>query len=88
MCSLVCPNGVIGGGICITDKSICYKTNKFTVDRRYRNIVLPFDDICELKWKWIIFPVATLFMKSGEQYKFILFNKKRFNKYYTEIKQF
>lgn len=87
MCSLICHNGIVGGGIYIEDTSITYKTNKLTVDRKYRNLVLPLNEICELTWKWIVFPVATFSMTSGEQYKFILFNKRRFNKYYTEIKQ-
>ncbi len=86
VCSL-CHNGILGGGIYIEDNSITYKTNKLTVDRKYRNLVLPLHEICELTWKQIVFPVATFRMTSGEQYKFIIFNKKRFNKYYTEVKQ-
>ena len=87
MCSLICHNGIVGGGICIEDTSITYKTNKLTVDKKYKNLVLPLDEIIELTWNWIVFPVATFRMTSGEQYKFILFNKRRFNKYYTEIKK-
>ena len=87
VCSLICHNGIVGGGIYIEDTSITYKTNKLTVDKKYKNLVLPLDEIIELTWKWIVFPVATFRMTSGEQYKFILFNKRRFNKYYTEIKK-
>ncbi len=87
MCSLICHNGIVGGGIYIEDNAITYKTNKLTVDRKYRNLVLSPNEICELSWKWIVFPVATLRMTSGEQYKFIIFNKTRFNKYYTEVMQ-
>ena len=82
ICSLICNSGIIGGGLYLGDTTITYKTNKLTVDRKYRNLVLPLDEIRELSWKWIIFPIATLKMASGEQYKFILFNKKRFDKYY------
>ena len=82
ICSLICNGGIIGGGLYLDDTTITYKTNKLTVDRKYRNLVLPLDEIRELSWKWIIFPIATLKMASGEQYKFILFNKKRFDKYY------
>ena len=82
ICSLICNSGIIGGGLYLDDTTITYKTNKLTVDRKYRNLVLPLDEIRELSWKWIIFPIATLKMASGEQYKFILFNKKRFDKYY------
>ena len=87
MGSLICHNGIIGGGIYIDDSSVTYKTNKLTVDKKYKNLVLPLDEICELTWKWIIFPIATLRMTSGEQYKFMIFNKRRFNKCYSEAKK-
>ena len=86
MCSIICHNGIVGGGIYIEDTSITYKTNKLTVDRKYRNLVMPLHEICELSWKWIVFPVATFRMASGVEYKFIIFNKRRFNKYYNEAK--
>lgn len=85
MGSLICHGGILGGAIYIDEESIIYKTNKLTVDMRYKNLVLPLNEICELTWKWILFPVATIRMASGEQYKFIIFNKGRFDKYYTEV---
>ena len=84
--SLICHNGIVGGEIYIDDRSVSYKTNKLTVDKKYKNLVLPFFEICELTWKWIVFPIATVKMKSGEQYRFIIFNKRGFDKYYTEAK--
>ena len=87
MGSLICRGGILGGGIYIDEESITYKTNKLTVDKKYKNLTLPLDEICELSWKWIVFPVATMRMTNGEQYKFIIFNKGRFNKYYTEVKK-
>ena len=84
-CSIICQGGIIGGWISIDDKSVTYKTNKLTVDRKIRNLVLPLSEIRELSWGWI---VATLSMASGEQYKFIIFNKKRFNEYFAEVKKF
>ena len=87
MCSIICRNGILGGGVCIEDSAITYKTNKLTVDKKYRNLVLPLDEISELSWKWVLFPIATLHMTSGEKYKLIIFNKKRFSKYYAEVKK-
>ena len=87
VCSLICHNGILGGGIYIDNNSITYKTNKLTVDRKYKNLVLPIDKICELSWKWIVFPIATIQMTNGEKYNFIIFNKGRFDKYYTEVKK-
>ena len=86
MCSLICPSGILGGGLYIEDNAITYKTTKLTVDRRYKNLVLQLNQISELTWKWIIFPVAIFKMKNGENYKFIIFNKKRFNKHFDEVK--
>jgi hypothetical protein len=88
MGSLICHNGIVGGGIYIDDSSITYKTNKLTVDKKYKNLVLSLNEIRELTWKRIVFPIAIIKMASGEQYKFIIFNKNRFNKYYIEAKKF
>ena len=87
VCSLICNNGIVGGKICIEDKSIIYKTNKFTIDKNYKNIVLPIHEICDMGWKWIVFPIVTIKMLNNEQYKFIIFNKRLFNKCYSEIKK-
>ena len=86
MCSL-CRNGILGGALYLDENSVTYKTNKLTVDKAYRNLILPLDEIAELTWKWVVFPIATIRMTNGEQYKFIIFNKGRFNKYYTEVKK-
>lgn len=87
MCSLICHNGIVGGGLYVEDNVITYKTNKLTVDRKYRNLVLLLNEIRELTWKWVIFPVATFHMTSGEKYKVIIFNKRRFQKCYNEVRQ-
>ena len=81
MCSL-CHNGILGGALYIDENSVTYKTNKLTVDKAYRNLILPLDEILEITWKWIVFPVAIFRMKNGVEHKFIIFNKQRFNKYY------
>ena len=86
MGSLICRSGILGGGIYIDDTSITYKTNKLTVDRKYKNLVLPLAEISALTWKWILFPIATIQLASGEQFRFIIFNKARFNKCYAAVK--
>ena len=87
VCSFICHNGIVGGGLTVEEQFITYKTNKLTVDKRYRNLALSLDEVSNLTWKWIILPVATLHMTNGERYRFIIFNKKRFQKYYAEVKQ-
>ena len=83
VCSL-CHNGILGGGLYLDSQSLTYKTNKLTVDKKYRNLILPIQEIKEISWKRIVFPVATVNMKNGERYKFIIFNKLRFAKWFQE----
>ena len=86
ICSL-CHNGILGGGLYLDEQSVTYRTNKLTVDPKYRNLVLPLCEIAELTWKQIIFPVAAFHMANGEEYKFLIFNKRRFERYYHEFKK-
>ena len=85
--SLICNNGILGGRIYIDVSAVTYKTNKLTVDKKYKSLVLPINEISELAWKWVVFPIASVQMENGERYKLIIFNKRRFNKYYTEAKK-
>ncbi len=84
VCSL-CHKGILGGGLYLDGKAVTYRTNKLTVDKRFRKLVMPISEINEIKWKRVIFPVANFYMKDGNVYKFIIFNKSRFIKKYNEI---
>ena len=86
LCSL-CHNGILGGGLYLDRQSLTYRTNKLTVDKKYRNLVLPLEEIREITWKRILFPVATVHMKNGEQYTFLVFNQSRFEKCFREYTQ-
>lgn len=83
ICSL-CHDGILGGGLYLDNQSITYRTQKLSVNKKYRNLVLPLNEIIKVTWKWIIFPVATFYMKNGEEYKIIIFNKWRFAKYFQK----
>ena len=85
-CSL-CHNGILGGGLYLDSQALTYRTNKLTVDDKYRKLVLPMKEIQEISWKWIIFPVATVHMQNGESYQFIIFNKSRFSKWFQIYSQ-
>ena len=80
MCSL-CHGGILGGGLYLDANSLTYKTQKLTVDRKYKNLVLPLPEIEEITWQGIL---ATVHMKNGEAYKFLIFNKGRFCKRFQE----
>lgn len=84
VCSIICPGGILGGGLYLDDKALTYKTNKLTVDAKYRNLVLPLAEIKEISWKRILFPIATVHMKHGGDYKFLLFGKARFEECFKD----
>lgn len=84
LCSL-CRNGILGGGLYLDDRSVIYRTQKLSVDRTYRELVLSLHEITGITWKRIIFPVAAFHMKNGEAYKIIIFNKRRFVRCYREF---
>lgn len=83
MCSL-CMGGILGGALYLEPNSVTYRTNKLTVDKKYRNLAMPMKDIKDITWKWIVFPIATFHMSNGEEYKIMIYNKNRFVKCYNE----
>ena len=84
VCSIICPGGILGGGLYLDDKALTYKTNKLNVDAKYRNLVLPLAEIKEISWKRMLFPIATVHMKHGGDYKFLLFGKARFEECFKD----
>ena len=81
VCSL-CHKGILGGALYLDDNTLVYRTNKLTVDQKFRQLVLPLREIQNLTWEQIVFPVATFQMRNGEQYRFLIYNKARFQKSY------
>lgn len=71
--------GVLGGGIYLQSDKVLYRTNKSQLERKYRNLELPYSRIKRLETGWAFcFPTVTLVMKGGTSYKFIIFNRKKF----------
>lgn len=83
VCSL-CHNGILGGGLYLDHQAATYRVQKLTVSEKYKNLILPLNEINGISWKWIVFPVATFYMKNGACYKFIIFNKWRFDKWFQK----
>lgn len=83
MCSL-CHKGILGGGLYLEPETLTFRTQKSTVDKKYRNLVLPLSEIKEITWQQNLFPIATFHMENGDNYKMIIFNKSRFCKCYQE----
>lgn len=85
VCSLV-HNGILGGALYVDEQSITYRTNKLTISKEYRNLVLPISEIQNVTWKWVVFPIATFHMLDRRNYKIIIFNKWRFEKVFRNFK--
>ena len=86
VCSL-CHNGIIGGSLYLDRQSLTYRTNKLTVAPKYQRLELPLSEIQEISQKWIVFPTVTVHMNNGESYTFLVFNVKRFEKWFLEYSQ-
>ena len=84
VCSL-CQNGILGGALTVDGEAVTYKTGKMTVEPGFRNLVLRFDEIESLEWSESIIPLAIFSMKNGARYKFLIFNKKRFQVLFERI---
>lgn len=79
VCSF-CHKGILGGGLFVTDEAITYKTGKVTVEKRYREFTMRFEDISSISWKWLVFPFVTIRMKNSAECKFLVYNIKGFMK--------
>ena len=86
VCSL-CHNGILGGGLYLAPQSVTYMCQKFTVDKKYKKLIMPLSEIKEVTWKWVVFPIAVFHMNDGEIYKFLVFNKWRIEKWFLEYRR-
>lgn len=75
----LCREGILGGGIIADDEGITYKTGKVTVSPRFRNLEMKYGDIQSIsKTSVLFFPAVSIAMKSGDEFKFIVFARERF----------
>lgn len=75
----LCKNGLIGGWITLGESSMIYKTGKVTIPEKYRNLVMVYNEILSVtEGNMLFLPTVTVKMKNEEEYKFIVYNRKRF----------
>lgn len=75
----LCKNGLLGGGIAAQEHAITYRTGKVTVSQKYRNLEMKYENILSVSSGWLLFlPTVTIHMRDGEEYRFVVFAKKRF----------
>ena len=81
----LCKNGILGGYIVADEEAITYKTGKLTIPEKYKNLKMKYKDILSVTEGSLLFmPTVSLRMKNDEEYKFIVFEKKRFLKMLSE----
>ena len=82
----LCRNGILGGGMAADKNAVTYRTGKLTVPAEYRVLEMKYSDIRAVSCgRLFIFPTATLSMSNGEEYKFIVFGRKRFIRLLNEM---
>lgn len=76
--------GILGGYLLLDSTTLTYtiQRQRRDIPEQYWNLVLPLNEIEEIKWKRILFPLAIFRMKNQEEYRLFIFNKRRFNTYY------
>ena len=75
----LCKNGILGGWIVMEEESMTYRTGKVTIPEKYRNLVMRYQDILSVtEGPLLCLPTVTIRMKNDEEYKFIVFARKRF----------
>ena len=75
----LCKNGIIGGWIVIEENSMSYRTGKLTIPEKYKNLVMNYKDILSVtEGTFLLLPTVMVKMKNEEEYKFIVYNRKRF----------
>ena len=74
----LCKNGILGGWIVVGEVSMVYKTGKVTIPEKYRNLVMEYKDVLSVTEASMLFlPTVTVKMKNEEEYKFIVYNRKK-----------
>lgn len=85
----LCYQGIRGGAIAITNHTIRYKNQTLTLPEQYKNITIPIKQIKKIqKGRVLLLPTVTIYLKnpSNQQYKFVVFNRKRFLNVLHQIK--
>ncbi|MGN8895350.1 hypothetical protein [Flavonifractor sp. HCP28S3_F3] len=71
--------GVLGGALYLQSDKALYRTEKPTIEPKYRYLEIPYNGIERLETGLtLLLPTVTFIMKSGVSYKFAIFNRKKF----------
>lgn len=77
--AILCNKGLQGGELTVEPKVTMYRTGKVSEAIENRRIEIKGNDIARISKGWhLCLPIVSLEMKSGEQYKFVVFARNRF----------
>ena len=81
--------GILGGNLVLDNSTLTYEIQRQRrdIEERYWRLVLPFDEIEEIKWKRIVFPLAIFRMKNQEEYRMFIFSKRCFMACYEKCRK-
>lgn len=70
--------GAQGGGLYAYDEGLIFKAQKLTMPEHLKHIKMPYQDIRTARcFRSFVFPAIEITMKSGSEYKIIVFERKR-----------
>ena len=69
--------GILGGDLLLDNETLTYtiQRKRRDIDEQYWTLVLCLNEIEEIKWKRIVFPLAIFRMKNQEEYRIFIFHK-------------
>lgn len=83
----LCWYGAQGGGLYADDIGLIFRAQKLTLPDDMKKIGMPYSDIkMVLRCRSFVFPAVNILLEGGREYKFIVFDRKRFIKI-MEIKK-
>ena len=70
--------GAQGGGLYADDMGLIFKAQKLTMPEHLKHIRMPYSEIRTARCsRSFVFPAIEITMKSGEEHKIIVFNRRR-----------
>ena len=81
--------GILGGYLLLDSSALTYSIQRERRDipEQYWSLVLPLNEIEEIRWRRFIFPLAYFRMKNQDEYRLFIFNKRRFNACYLKFRK-
>lgn len=82
-----CIQGIHGGAIKLTDDAFYFVCQKITIPNDYKMLKIPYENIELISYHMfaLIFPIVKIKVKTGKKYKFVIFNKRKFQRCINEL---